>query len=328
MKVVVFSSQDYDREFLKSYCPKDIEFDFQDAKLNEQTAVLASNAEAISVFVNDHVDKAVIDQLVEMKVSHVALRCAGYNNVDIDYAKKQGLSISRVPAYSPQAVAEHTLALMMSLNRKLHKAYNRVRESNFDLNGLLGFNLNKKTVGVIGTGKIGQSLVDILLGFGCKVLCYDIEKDESLVAKGCEYVGLEALSEQADIITLHCPLNDKTEHLIDEALINKMKTGVMLINTSRGKLIDTKAVIQGIKQKKIGYLGLDVYEMEEDLFFKNRSSEIIDDDLFQRLLTFPNVMITGHQGFFTQEAMTEIAQTTIANLKLAAKGERDDGTFL
>jgi D-lactate dehydrogenase len=328
MKVTMFSSQVYDKEFFQRHCPNNINFDFQEAKLTESSAVLAAKSDAISVFVNDHVDSKVIDQLVSMQVKHVALRCAGYNNVDIEYAKQRGITISRVPAYSPQAVAEHTIALIMSLNRKLHKAYHRVREGNFDLNGLMGFNLHNKTVGVIGTGKIGEAVIDILLGFGCKVLCFDLQEKQSLKDKGCEYLALDTLCERADIISLHCPLTTQTEHLIDDALISTMKTGVMLINTSRGKLINTKAIIAGIKQQKIGALGLDVYEMEEDLFFKNRSSEIIDDDLFQRLLTFPNVLITGHQGFFTQEAMTEIANTTIDNLNLASQGKYDANTFL
>lgn len=328
MKVTMFSSQDYDKEFFERHCPNNISFDFQEAKLTENSALLAAKSDAISVFVNDQVDSKVIDQLVAMQVKHVALRCAGYNNVDIEYAKQKGISVSRVPAYSPQAVAEHTIALIMSLNRKLHKAYHRVREGNFDLNGLLGFNLHNKIVGIIGTGKIGEAVIDILLGFGCKVLCFDLQEKQSLKDKGCEYLALDTLCKRADIISLHCPLTAQTEHLIDDALIASMKAGVMLINTSRGKLINTKAIIAGIKQQKIGALGLDVYEMEEDLFFKNRSSEIIDDDLFQRLLTFPNVLITGHQGFFTHEAMTEIAHTTIDNLNLAAKGEHDANTFL
>ncbi|WP_371194777.1 2-hydroxyacid dehydrogenase [Glaciecola sp. SC05] len=328
MKVIVFSSQDYDKSFLHAHCPPDLQLEFHEVKLSEQTAVLADGADVISVFVNDQVNKAVIDQLLTMKVSHIALRCAGYNNVDLAYAKSKGLAVSRVPAYAPQAVAEHTVALMMSLNRKLHKAYNRVKEGNFDLNGLLGFNMYQKTVGVVGTGKIGRAVIDILLGFGCKVLCYDVYPASDLDHPNCRYTDMQSLVSESDIITLHCPLTPDTQHLIDAERIDNMKDGVMLINTSRGKLIDTKAVINGIKRKKIGYLGLDVYEMEEDLFFKNRSSEIIEDDVFQRLLTFPNVLITGHQGFFTVEALTEIAQTTLNNIALAAKGEHDDVTFL
>jgi D-lactate dehydrogenase len=328
MRVTVFSSQDYDRHFLMAACPDYIHFDFQDAKLNAQTAILAKDADAVCVFVNDCVDKAVIDQLCSFDVKHVALRCAGYNNVDIDYAKQSKLLVSRVPAYSPQAVAEHTIALVMSLNRKLHKAYSRVKEGNFDLNGLLGFNLCDKTVGVIGTGKIGQAVCHILLGFGCKVLCCDPDTNATLEKAGCTYIDFDSLVAQSDVITLHCPLTPDTHHLINETSINKMKAGVMLINTSRGKLIDTKAAISGIKSQKIGYLGLDVYEMEEDLFFKNRSSEIISDDVFQRLLTFPNVMITGHQGFFTQQALEQISHTTIDNLQRGAAGDIQHDTFL
>ncbi|MBT1451802.1 2-hydroxyacid dehydrogenase [Glaciecola sp. XM2] len=328
MSVKVFSSQDYDKTFLLDACPDDICFDFLDAKLSEQTAILAKDADAVCVFVNDRVDKAVIDKLLGMGVKHVALRCAGYNNVDIDYAKQQGLMVSRVPAYSPQAVAEHTIALILSLNRKLHKAYNRVKEGNFDLNGLLGFNLEKKTVGIIGTGKIGQAVCRILGGFGCKVLCYDPFPAHDLQQANLQYVSLDELITEADVISLHCPLNDETFHMIDAPRIEAMRDGVMLINTSRGKLIDTKAVINGIKSQKIGYLGLDVYEMEEDLFFKNRSTEIIADDVFQRLLTFPNVMITGHQGFFTDQALSQIAQTTISNVHLAAASDVEHDTFL
>lgn len=328
MRVTVFSSQEYDQTFLLDACPKDISFDFQDAKLNAQTAILAKDSDAVCVFVNDCVDKAVIDQLASFNIKHVALRCAGYNNVDIDYAKQSGLLVSRVPAYSPQAVAEHTIALIMSLNRKLHKAYIRVKEGNFDLNGLLGFNLCDKTVGVVGTGKIGQAVCRILVGFGCKILCCDPEISPELEKAGCQYTDLDSLLAQSDVITLHCPLTPQTHHLIDETRINMMKPGVMLINTSRGKLIDSKAVIGGIKRQQIAYLGLDVYEMEEDLFFKNRSSEIITDDVFQRLLTFPNVMITGHQGFFTRQALEQISKTTINNLKLAATGDTQHDTFL
>ena len=327
-KLLMFSSQDYDREFFDKHCFDELSIEYQEVKLSAQTVQLAQGYDTISVFVNDCVDEAVIDALDDMGIKHIALRCAGYNNVDIDYAKERGIVVSRVPAYSPQAVAEHTLALIMSLNRKLHKAYNRVKESNFDLNGLLGFNLNKKTVGVIGTGKIGQALVDILLGFGCEVLCFDVNEAQSLKDKGIRYTELDELIQASDIISLHCPLVPETEHLIDEKRIADMKDGVMLINTSRGKLIDTKAVIKGIKTKKIGFLGLDVYEMEEDLFFKNRSTEIIDDDVFQRLLTFPNVLITGHQGFFTQEALDEIASTSLSNIKLASQGKTDKESFL
>ncbi|MFC4701185.1 2-hydroxyacid dehydrogenase [Glaciecola siphonariae] len=328
MKVTMFSTQDYDKTFFTSHCPDGIALDFHDAKLNEHTAVLAKGAHAVCVFVNDTVDKAVIDLLIDMNIRHIALRCAGYNNVDIDYAKSQGMSLSRVPAYSPEAVAEHAVALMLSLNRKLHKAYNRVRDDNFDLNGLLGFNMYQRTVGVLGTGKIGRAVIDILLGFGCEVLCYDIFEASELKDKAVTYTDLPTLMAQSDIITLHCPLNESTEHMINEQSISSMKDGVMIINTSRGKLIDTKAVISGIKSKKIGYLGLDVYEMEEDLFFKNRSNEIIDDDVFQRLQSFPNVMITGHQGFFTEDALTQIARVTLSNIELAAKDEQDAETFL
>ncbi|WP_395339490.1 2-hydroxyacid dehydrogenase [Ningiella sp. W23] len=323
-KVIVFSSQAYDKDFLTQHCPDSIEFQFFETKLDAKSVVLASGFDVVSVFVNDTIDAEVIDALLEMGVEHIALRCAGYNNVDVEYANERGMAVSRVPAYSPQAVAEHTIALMMALNRKLHKAYNRVKEGNFDLNGLLGFNLYGKTVGIIGTGKIGQAVINILLGFGCKIICYDVAQSVDVTAKGAHYTSLDELTQQSDIISLHCPLLPETKHLINNARLSAMKEGVMLINTSRGKLVDTKAVINAIKRKHIGALGLDVYEMEENLFFKNRSSEIIEDDVFQRLLTFPNVLITGHQGFFTHEALTEIAQTTISNIEYFASQQKPE----
>lgn len=328
MNVTVFSSQAYDQSFLSRHCPNDIEFTFLSAQLDETTAILAAKADAVSVFVNDTVNKTVIDQLNSMGVTHIALRCAGYNNVDIEYAKAVGLHVSRVPAYSPKAVAEHTIGLILALNRKLHKAYNRVKEGNFDLNGLLGFNLGDRTVGIIGTGQIGQAVINILLGFGCKVLCYDPYPSASVEQKGGVYTDLNTLIAESDVISLHCPLSEQTEHLIDDMCIARMKPGVMLVNTSRGKLIDTKAVIAAIKRKHIAYLALDVYEMEGDLFFKNRSTEIIEDDVFQRLLTFPNVLITGHQGFFTEDALDQIALTTIANITQANNGKTNAKSFL
>ena len=246
------------------------------------------------------------------------MRCAGFNNVDLDTAKELGLVVTRVPAYSPESVAEHTIALIMGLNRKLHKAYNRVKDDNFSLAGLLGFDLHGKTVGVIGTGQIGLALVRILKGFGCRIICFDPNESDEVTTLGGSYVPLEAIFSQSDIISLHCPLMSKTNHLINEQSIAQMKDGVMIINTSRGGLVDTQSVINGLKNRKIGYLGLDVYEMEGDLFFEDKSLEIIQDDVFQRLLTFPNVIITGHQGFFTQEALQKIAETTIENILTSA----------
>jgi D-lactate dehydrogenase len=249
----------------------------------------------------------------------IALRCAGFNNVDVQAATDLGLTIVRVPAYSPHSVAEHSVALMMALNRKIPRAYNRVRDGNFALEGLLGFELRGKTVGIIGTGRIGAAVAGILHGFGCLLIAYDPQPSSECISLGVEYVSLQQLYAASDIITLHSPLNKQSLHLINAAAVAQMKRGVMLINTSRGGVIDTPAVIAGLKSCKIGYLGLDVYEQEGDLFFQDLSNQVIQDDMFERLLTFPNVLITGHQGFFTQEALTSIAQTTLQNISLFEK---------
>ena len=287
---------------------------FFEHPLNPSTATSCKGYSDVVVFVNDDVNATTIKVLKDCGVKHIALRCAGYNNVDVGAAAEAGITVSRVPAYSPETVAEHTLALILTLNRKTHKAYNRVRESNFSLNGLMGFTLHGKTVGVIGTGKIGKAVIRILLGFGCKVLCFDPSQDDDVIAMGAQYVPLNELLEQSVIVTLHCPLNDKSYHIINADSINKMPKGVMLINTSRGGLVDDTAIIKGLKSKQIGYLGLDVYERESELFFSDHSQEIIQDDTFQRLTTFPNVLITGHQGFFTCEALNEIAVTPLNNI--------------
>lgn len=287
---------------------------FFEHPLNPSTAISCKGYSDVVVFVNDDVNAATIKVLKDCGVKHIALRCAGYNNVDVSAAAEANIAVSRVPAYSPETVAEHTLALILTLNRKTHKAYNRVREGNFSLNGLMGFTLHGKTVGVVGTGKIGKAVIRILLGFGCKVLCFDPSQDDDVIALGAQYVPLNELLEQSVIVTLHCPLNEKSYHIINANSIAKMPTGVMLINTSRGGLIDDTAIIKGLKSKQIGYLGLDVYERESELFFSDHSQEIIQDDTFQRLTTFPNVLITGHQGFFTYEALNEIAVTTLKNI--------------
>ncbi|KZN30905.1 D-lactate dehydrogenase [Pseudoalteromonas luteoviolacea S2607] len=312
MKVALFSSQKYERAFFTEAVNAypHIEITHLEHALKMETVYLASGFDAICVFVNDDVNACVLAELAELNVKFIALRCAGFNNVDIDAAHALGIQVVRVPAYSPEAVAEHCMALILTLARKTHKAYNRVREENFDLNGLLGFNIHNKTVGVIGCGKIGQSLVSILNGFGAHTLVFDPNVGEGSYTK----VSLQMLFEQSDIITLHCPLTESTHHLLDDAAFQKMKTGVMVINTSRGALIDTQACIKALKSRKIGYLGLDVYEQESELFFKDRSEDIIQDDDFIRLSGFPNVLITGHQGFFTKEALTEIASVTISNL--------------
>ena len=327
MKIAVFSAKKYDQESFKLWADPSLEFSFFDVPLNLHSAGLTVGCQAVCVFVNDDLSKPVLTQLNAMGVGMIALRCAGFNNVDLATAKELGLRVARVPAYSPEAVAEHTVAMILCLNRKLHKAYNRVRDDNFALDGLLGFNLHGKTVGLIGTGRIGVATAKILLGFGMQLLCYDVQKDESLLKAGVQYVPLAELWTQSDIISLHCPLTPQTQHLINDHSLAQMKDGVMLINTSRGGLIDTKAVIKALKSRKIGYLGLDVYEQEADLFFQDLSGQLIDDEVFKRLLTFPNVLITGHQAFFTQEALQQICQITSDNL-LAFKANKLSGNEL
>jgi D-lactate dehydrogenase len=313
MKIAFFSTKSYDREFFDHYVTTH-EIIYFEARLNKQTVNLAAGCNAVCVFVNDRLSNSVITELKKIGVQLIALRCAGFNNVDLAAAKENGIVVVRVPAYSPYAVAEHAVALMLTLNRKTHKAYNRVKEGNFSLERLTGFDLHGKTVGVIGTGKIGQIFCDIMLGFGCTVLAFDLVAHQPTAAKGVEYLPLVELFQQADIVSLHCPLNEQTKHIINEETIAMMKEGVMLINTSRGALINTAAAIHGLKTGRIGYLGLDVYEQEEKLFFNDLSENIIQDDEILRLLSFPNVLITSHQGFFTEEALTQIAQITLANV--------------
>ncbi len=325
MRVAVFSTKSYDRVFLEAANEAHgHELVFLEARLSEETCVLASGFDTVCVFVNDTLNRAVIEALAAGGVRLVALRCAGFNNVDLAAALEYGVAVARVPAYSPYAVAEHTLALILTLNRKTHRAYARVREMNFALDGLLGFDLYRRTVGVVGTGKIGEVFVRIMHGLGCKVVAYDPYPNEACQKLGVEYVSLERLYEVSDIISLHCPLMPESLHMIDAAAISKMKPGVMLINTSRGALVDTRAVIQGLKSGQIGYLGLDVYEEETDLFFEDLSGRVVQDDVFARLLTFPNVVITGHQGFFTEDALHNIAQTTLENMTAFESGT---GTF-
>ena len=320
MKIAFFSTKSYDREFFSRYVTTH-ELIYFETPLNEQTANLAAGCNAVCVFVNDKLNSAVIGQLKTIGIKLIALRCAGFNNVDLESAKANGIKVARVPAYSPHAVAEHAVALMLTLNRKTHKAYNRVREGNFSLERLTGFDLYEKTVGVIGTGKIGQAFCNIMLGFGCKVLAFDLIANKDVMAKGVDYVPLMDVLMHSDIISLHCPLNEQTKHIINEQTIAMMKEGLMLINTSRGALIDTAAIIESLKNGKIGYLGLDVYEQEEKLFFKDLSESIIQDDVIMRLLSFPNVLITSHQGFFTEEALTQIAQTTLENIDSFEAGQ-------
>ncbi|MBQ4848839.1 2-hydroxyacid dehydrogenase [Pseudoalteromonas sp. MMG012] len=312
MKIALFSSQSYEQPFFDKALSTHPELNIKcfNESLSEHTASLCKGFDAVCIFVNDTADQQVLNILASLGIRFIALRCAGFNNVDMTTANELNIKVVRVPAYSPEAVAELCIALMLTLSRKTHKAYNRVREDNFDLNGLLGFNLHNKTVGIVGAGKIGQALIAILNGFGANVLVYDPNIGEGSYTK----VTFDMLLTQSDIISLHCPLNDATYHLLDEQAFGKMKPGVMLINTSRGALIDSKACICALKNQTVGYLGLDVYEQESELFFKDRSQEIIQDDIFSRLISFPNVLVTGHQGFFTQEALTQIANITIENL--------------
>jgi D-lactate dehydrogenase len=314
MRVAFFSTQKYDRDFfLKENDRFNFDLVFFEVHLKQETLELTKGYEAICVFVNDKIDQSMLKELHKNGTRLIALRCAGFNNIDIKAAQEIGIKILRVPAYSPYAVAEHTLALILTLNRKIHKSYNRVRESNFSLDGLLGFDLYGKKAGIIGTGKIGKLVAKILSGFGCEVLLYDPFPD-SHIEHG-KYYDLKTLLNDSDIISIHCPLNDKTKHLINKESIALMKEGVMIINTSRGAIINTKDVIKGLKSCKIGYLGLDVYEEEEELFFEDRSETIVQDDVLMRLISFPNVIVTAHQAFFTQNAMRNIAVTTLKNIK-------------
>lgn len=326
MKIAVFSTKAYDRDYLlaaNAVAQNPHEFIFHEAQLNTQTIRLAEGCAGACCFVNDHLDADVLTQFATLGIHNIALRCAGFNQVDLVTAKNLGIHVARVPEYSPHAVAEHALGLILMLNRNLHRAYHRVRENDYALNGLLGFDLFGKTVGVIGTGKIGQVFAHIMLGIGCKVIAFDPQPNPILIAAGVPFVSLDELWQQADIISLHCPLNTTTNHLVNSESIHNMKTGVMLINTGRGGLIDTRAVIDGLKSKKIGYVGLDVYEEEGNLFFEDQSNQLLQDDVFARLLTFPNVVITGHQAFFTREALTAIAAITVANFSHLEHNEWD-----
>ena len=323
MHMTVFSSKAYDRVHLdEANRAHGFHLTHVEARLTADTAVLADGAAAVCAFVNDRLDAPALQRLSALGVRLVALRCAGFNNVDLAAAARLGIAVGRVPAYSPHAVAEHTLALILSLDRKIHRAYNRVREGNFALDGLLGFDLHGKTVGVVGTGRIGCQVVRILRGFGCTVLTLDPVPSPECEALGAQATDKASLLARADIVTLHCPLTAATRHWLDAAAVASMRQGAMLINTSRGALVDTPAVVEGLKQGRIGALGLDVYEEEAELFFEDQSDHAIQDDVFARLLTFPNVLVTGHQGFFTREAMRAIAETTLANVAAFAGSGR------
>ncbi|NUQ63367.1 MAG: 2-hydroxyacid dehydrogenase [Pirellulales bacterium] len=326
MKVAVFSTKPYDREFLAAAnATAGHELVFFEPRLTPQTCRLVDDFPAVCAFVNDQLDASVLLPLSRQGVKLIALRSAGFNHVDLQAAEQLGMTVTRVPAYSPHGVAEHTVALMLALNRKIPRAYNRVREGNFALDGLLGFDFCGRTVGIIGTGKIGAVVARILAGFGCRVLAYDVGANPDVEAIGGKYVSTEELFAQSDIITLHCPLVPATYHVVNEEAIARMKRGVMLINTSRGALIDTQAVVRALKSGKIGYLGLDVYEEEAGLFFEDLSTRVIQDDVFSRMLTFPNVIITGHQAFFTRNALEAIAQETLANITAHERVQRPPG---
>jgi D-lactate dehydrogenase len=322
MKVAFFSTKSYDKEYFNRFNIDNLHaLTFFEVPLNRQTASLTDGFEAVCVFVNDTLDQETIKIISANGIKLIALRCAGFNNVDLKAARDHQIKVARVPAYSPQSVAEHATALILTLNRKTHKAYNRVREGNFSIENLTGFNLFGKTIGVIGTGLIGASFCKIMLGFGCKVLAYDVKESEALTAQGVQYKSLDEILIQSDIISLHCPLNPETAHIINEDAIGKMKNGVMLINTSRGALINAQDAIEGLKAGKIGYLGIDVYEQEADLFFQDLSESVIQDDVIARLISFPNVLITGHLGFFTKEALEEISMITLNNMLDFEKGK-------
>ncbi len=321
MKVAVFSTKYYEREYLNKFnTGSKHQLTFFDAVLNEESTNLTIGFNAVCILLNDIIDERVIDKLSANSIQLICLRSAGFDNVDIEAAAKRNVKVLRVPAYSPQAIAEHAVALILTLDRKTYKAYNRVRENNFTLNNLMGFNLFGKIVGVIGTGKIGRAFCNIMLGFGCKVIAYDIKESDAVKEKGIEYITFDKLLQSSDIISIHCPLTPDTQHLFNSIAFAKMKTGAMLINTSRGAIIKTAHAVEALKRAQLGYLGIDVYEGEENLFFKDLSGTIIQDDLIERLMSFNNVLITPHQAFFTKEAVEQIAIITIKNLTDFEKG--------
>ncbi len=317
MKIAVFSTKPYDRQFLEAASAgslHDIAWTFLEARLDATTVALANGHTGVCLFVNDDANAAIVSSLAAAGVKSIALRCAGFNNVDLRAAAAAGIEVARVPAYSPHSVAEHTVALMLALNRKIHRAHNRVREGNFSLQGLMGFDFHGRTVGIVGCGKIGRCVAAIMKGFGCRLLGVDAQQHPEALELGIEFRSVAEVLRDSDVITLHCPLVPATRHLIDAAAIDAMRPGVMLINTSRGAVVDASAVIQGLKSAKIGSLGLDVYEEEAGYFFEDRSDTIVQDDVLARLMTFPNVLITSHQAFFTREALETIAATTVQNI--------------
>ena len=321
-QIALFSAKPYDRaSFTDANGESGHEIRFLDARLDATTAELATGVPAVCAFVNDDLSAPVLGALARGGTRCLAMRCAGYNNVDLVAARELGLTVVRVPAYSPNAVAEHTLALILALNRNVHRAYNRVRDGNFSLVGLVGFDLAGRTAGVIGTGQIGAIVARLLWHFRCNVLAVDPNEDAHLIELGIEYVEFDELLERSDIVSLNCPLTASTHHLIDSSAIAHMRHGAMLVNTGRGPLIDTSAAIDGLKSGQLGSLALDVYEEEAPLFFEDRSQEILEDDVFARLLTFPNVLITAHQAFLTRDALAAIAATTLSNIETVTSGQ-------
>ena len=322
MKLAVYSTKQYDKKYLQQVNESyQYDLEFFDFLLTEKTAKTAHDCDGVCIFVNDDGSRPVLEELKNNGVKYIALRCAGFNNVDLDAAKELGLRVVRVPAYSPEAVAEHAVGMMMTLNRRIHRAYQRTRDANFSLEGLTGFTMHGKTAGVIGTGKIGIAALRILKGFGMRLLASDPYPSAAALELGVEYVDLPTLFANADVITLHCPLTADNYHLLNRDAFAQMKDGVMIINTSRGGLIDSQAAIEALKTQKIGALGMDVYENERDLFFEDKSNDVIQDDVFRRLSACHNVLFTGHQAFLTAEALTSISETTLQNLQQLAKGE-------
>ncbi|ORJ21654.1 2-hydroxyacid dehydrogenase [Rouxiella silvae] len=322
MKLAVYSTKNYDRKYFELVNQQyGFELVFFDFMLGQATAKTAASCDAVCIFVNDDASREVLTELAALGIKTLALRCAGFNNVDLAAAKELGINVVRVPAYSPEAVAEHAVGLMLCLNRHIHRAYQRTREANFSLEGLTGFNMHQRTVGIIGTGKIGVAAMRILKGFGMRIIAFDPYPSPLALELGAEYVDLDTLYAQSDIISLHCPLTAENHHLLNQKSFSKMKDGVMIINTSRGALLDASAAIEALKQQKIGALGMDVYENERDLFFEDKSNEVVLDDVFRRLSSCHNVLFTGHQAFLTSEALTSISQTTLANLDELSKGK-------
>lgn len=329
MRVAVFSAKPYDRRsFGRANEEHRHELHYLEPRLSGDTASLAEGFPCACAFVSDRLDASVLEVLAAGGTRLVALRSAGFNHVDLEAAKDLGMTVARVPAYSPHAVAEHAVGLILALNRRIHRAYARVREGNFALDGLMGFDLHGRTVGVVGTGAIGSAFCGIMEGFGCRLVAYDPSPSPTCEALGVEYVDLDELLRRSHVVSLHAPLTPETYHLIDESAVRTMRPGVMLINTSRGALVDARALIEGLKSGRIGFLGLDVYEEEGDLFFEDLSDRVIHDDVFVRLLTFPNVIITGHQGFFTDDALRGIAETTLANITAFERGEGEIHTVV